>query len=64
MKSHLVDLLCFSVLGLAPAVAQQPPYPFGDPKLPAESRIDNLLSLMTTDEKVNCLGTRTGVPRL
>jgi hypothetical protein len=51
MKSHLVDLLCFSVLGLAPAVAQQPPYPFGDPKLPAESRIDNLLSLMTTSTR-------------
>ena len=29
-----------------------------------EKRIDNLLSLMTTDEKIDCLGTRTGVPRL
>ncbi len=29
-----------------------------------EKRIDNLLSLMTIDEKVGCLGTRTGVPRL
>jgi beta-glucosidase len=29
-----------------------------------EKRIDNLLSLMTLDEKINCLGTRTGVPRL
>jgi beta-glucosidase len=54
----------FSVLVLAPAVAQQPPYPFDDPNLPPETRIDNLLSLMTTDEKINCLGTRTGVPRL
>jgi beta-glucosidase len=29
-----------------------------------EKRIDNLLSLMTLDEKINCLGTKTGVPRL
>jgi beta-glucosidase len=29
-----------------------------------EKRIDNLLSLMTIDEKVNCLSTNTGVPRL
>jgi beta-glucosidase len=62
MKSHFV--LCFSVLLLAPAVAQQPPYPFDDPNLPPEKRIDNLLSLMTTEEKIACLGTRTGVPRL
>lgn len=32
--------------------------------LPMEKRIDNLLSLMTTDEKVACLGKNTGVPRL
>ena len=64
MKNHLVDSLCLSVLLLAPAVAQQPRYPFSDPNLPAERRIENLLSLMTTDEKIDCLGTRTGVPRL
>ena len=29
-----------------------------------EKRIDNLLSLMTLDEKIDCLGTKTGVPRL
>ena len=29
-----------------------------------EKRIDNLLSLMTIDEKINVLGTNTGVPRL
>src|ERR1035441_2124605 len=64
MKNHLVDSLCLSVLLLAPAVAQHPRYPFSDPNLPAERRIENLLSLMTTDEKIDCLGTRTGVPRL
>jgi beta-glucosidase len=64
MQHRLADLLCLSVLVLAPAVAQQPRNPFSDPNLPAEKRIDNLLSLMTADEKINCLGTRTGVLRL
>ena len=39
-------------------------FPFDNPNLPAEQRIDNLLSLMTVYEKIDCLGTRTGVPRL
>ncbi|HEX7159179.1 MAG TPA: glycoside hydrolase family 3 N-terminal domain-containing protein, partial [Edaphobacter sp.] len=54
------------VVGLLSAVAQQgqQKYPFNDPSLPMEKRIDNLLSQMTTDEKIDCLGTRTGVPRL
>ncbi len=39
-------------------------HPFDNPSLPAEQRIDNLLSLMTLDEKIDCLGTDTGVPRL
>ncbi|HYJ48135.1 MAG TPA: glycoside hydrolase family 3 C-terminal domain-containing protein, partial [Pyrinomonadaceae bacterium] len=39
-------------------------YPFQDPNLPAEERITNLLSLMTIDEKVECLGTNPSVPRL
>jgi beta-glucosidase len=44
--------------------SQQPTYPFQDPSLPVEKRIDNLLSLMTVDEKINVLGTITAVPRL
>ncbi len=39
-------------------------YTFQNTKLDAEKRIDNLLSLMTLDEKVNCLGTNPSVPRL
>ncbi len=39
-------------------------HPFQDPGLPVEKRIDNLLSLMTLDEKVACLGTRPDIPRL
>ena len=43
---------------------QRRQYPFADPKLPMEQRITDLLSRMTSDEKVACLGTQTGVPRL
>ena len=66
-KSNHLGLVVFSVFGLAfagVAPAQSPRYPFNDPSLPMEKRIDNLLSLMTSDEKVACLGTVTAVPRL
>ncbi len=39
-------------------------HPFQNPDLPAEQRIDNLISLMTLDEKVACLGTNPSIPRL
>ena len=41
-----------------------PAYPFQNPDMPVERRIDNILSLMTIDEKVECLGTNPRVPRL
>jgi len=67
-KKQFAVLFCLLVSGFAltmtPALAQQPRYPFNDPALPMEKRIDNLLSLMTVEEKIDCLGTRTGVPRL
>ncbi|HEY1498452.1 MAG TPA: glycoside hydrolase family 3 C-terminal domain-containing protein [Acidobacteriaceae bacterium] len=62
-KTYLV-LVCVLTMGIVPAFAQQAKYPFNDPSLPGDKRIDNLLSLMTTQEKIDVLGTRTGVPRL
>ena len=59
-----MKLLFTSLAYLASAFGQQAGYPFQNPNLPVEQRIDNLLSLMTVEEKINCLGTRTGVPRL
>jgi len=64
MKRNLANLLSLVALGLASAFAQKPAYPFNDPTLPTDKRIENLLSVMTIDEKVACLGTRTAVPRL
>ncbi len=46
-----------------PALLAQP-YPFQDPNLPLEQRVDNILSLMTLDEKLACLATSSAVPRL
>ena len=63
-KRALTALVCLLVVGVIPVFAQQPKYPFNDPNLPGDKRIDNLLSLMTTQEKIDVLGTRTGVPRL
>src|SRR5438270_2456852 len=39
-------------------------FPFQNFKLPIEERIKNILSLMTLDEKIACLGTNPSVPRL
>jgi beta-glucosidase len=39
-------------------------YPFQNPGLSDDDRIDNLISLMTLEEKVNALSTQFGIPRL
>ncbi len=59
MKRLLAFTLILFTFGLVRSFAQQFKYPFQDPNLPAEKRIDNLLSLMTIDEKIDCLGTDT-----
>jgi beta-glucosidase len=63
MKTRHLLLIWTSILLVIPAFSQTK-YPFNDPNLPADKRIDNLLSLMTADEKIDCLGTQTAVPRL
>ncbi len=52
-------IVCF-----VPATSSQTNYPFQNPDLPIEQRIDNILSLMTIDEKIECLDTNPSVPRL
>ena len=39
-------------------------YPFQNAGLSEDERIRNLISLMTPDEKINCLSTRFSIPRL
>src|SRR5664279_549891 len=45
-------------------LSAQGQYPFQDNKMPVEKRIDNIISLLTLDEKVGCLGTNPTVARL
>ena len=39
-------------------------YPFEDPNLPVEDRVNNIVSLMTLEEKISCLSTDPNVSRL
>jgi len=55
--------LLFLVALTVPAFAQYK-YPFQNPKLPIDERVSNILSLMTIEEKIACLGTHPDVPRL
>lgn len=58
-------LLFFAVFTLAGLnVAAQGAYPFQNPELDPEARIDDLLSRMTLDEKISALSTDPSVPRL
>jgi beta-glucosidase len=54
----------YFIAGASEGNEQQYQYPFQNPDLALEERITNLLSLMTIDEKVECLGTNPSVPRL
>jgi beta-glucosidase len=55
-------LLMVCCVGFGWAQAYQ--YPFQDPKLTVEKRINNILSLMTLDEKIHALSSDPSVPRL
>lgn len=57
----MVSGLLLACLGLH---AQQAQYPFQNPSLDADKRIENLLSLMTVEEKIASLAPRTAIPRL
>ena len=61
---RLVAGLCLLGAWGAGTASAQYQYPFQNPDLPSEQRVRNILSLMTLDEKVLCLGTDPSVPRL
>ena len=66
-RSERVILGLLSGLCLALPVARasaQYEHPFQNPALPLEERVDNVVSLMTLEEKVAFLTQRPGVPRL
>jgi beta-glucosidase len=64
-------LLLLILIGLVDAAgwsssvpSVQTQYPFQNPDLPIEERVNNILSLMTIDEKIAALSTNPSVPRL
>ncbi|MFN8258995.1 MAG: glycoside hydrolase family 3 C-terminal domain-containing protein [Bacteroidales bacterium] len=58
-----INLLVIALFFISFSVKAQN-YPFQDTKLDDEKRLDNLISLLTLEEKINCLSTRPSVPRL
>ena len=63
MKINIVRLSIL-LLSFPLFLSAQTAYPFQNTALSDDMRINNLLSLMTIDEKVNALSTNLGVPRL
>src|ERR1039458_4226958 len=67
MKSpSLVSLSCLSaIFAGTPVLAQTTnQFPFQNPAMALEERVDNIVSLMTLDEKIAFFSSRPGVPRL
>jgi beta-glucosidase len=60
----IVLIVCAAVIFIPRTSNSTQQYPFQNPDLPIEQRIDNILSLMTIDEKIECLDTNPSVPRL
>ena len=56
-------ILCTSLVFVHLLIHAQT-YPFQNVRLSEDERIRNLITLMTIDEKINCLSTRISVPRL
>ncbi|MCF0191447.1 MAG: glycoside hydrolase family 3 C-terminal domain-containing protein [Marinilabiliaceae bacterium] len=61
MSNRLLSIVLVALISF-PLRAQS--YPFNDRRLSDDERIDNLISLMTLDEKIQSLSYNTSVPRL
>jgi beta-glucosidase len=63
MKKNIKTLITIFFIP-ALAFCQDYKYPFQNPDLSIEKRVENIISLLTLDEKISCLSTNPGVPRL
>jgi len=61
-KLNRLALLIWLLFLSSTLLAQK--YPFQNPNLPINKRVDNIISLLTLDEKISCLSTDPSVPRL
>jgi beta-glucosidase len=60
MRNYLIIIILLSLSGKLSSQT----YPFQNTELKDEKRLDNLISLMTLDEKINCLSSTLTIPRL
>ena len=61
----MVKVLALTFLAWGSAWAQQPDYPFRNPDLPLEIRINDLIARLTLDEKVQLMKHEApAIPRL
>jgi beta-glucosidase len=63
-KNFSGNFLLMMIVITANNLHAQNPYPFQNSKLDVEKRIDNIISLLTIDEKITCLGTNPTITRL
>lgn len=63
LSNGILTVIFFSVSFISSAQHNYT-YPFQNPHLDMEKRIDNIISLLTLDEKIICLGTNPTIPRL
>jgi len=63
MRKILVNLIIL-IFFTNQSILSQYTYPFQDPSVDEEKRVENILSLMTLDEKIEALSTDPSVPRL
>ena len=64
LKIKAAAILLSLLAGRGACAVEVAPYPFNNPALPVEKRIDDILSLMTMDEKIDALSLNSGVARL
>jgi beta-glucosidase len=62
---RLISLTAILILGLCNSlITAQSPLPYQNPDMDTETRVDDLLSRMTLEEKVSALSTDPSIPRL
>ena len=64
MKTNCFSAIVLMLLCTGVVFGQQYQYSFQNPNLPIEARVNNILSLMTLQEKIAALSTDPSVPRL
>src|SRR5437762_8682386 len=63
MKKNIITFISCIFIS-ATVFSQEYKYPFQNPELSLEQRVENIISLLTLDEKISCLSTNPSVPRL